>query len=148
MMTTRVLRLIGPLTRAEHRVVDAFIASCNGRPRPMPFTVTHAQIAKGAQVSVRTAIRALAKMEARGAMAACHLRGKGSRNRYWPVFASGPAPGGMGREASIRGGGRGSPIMCQIRQPIMCQTCHILRLIMCQTCHTCRGLPLLLLLMK
>ena len=75
----------------------------------MPFTVTHAQIAKGAQVSVRTAIRALAKMEARGAMAACHLRGKGSRNRYWPVWRLGASPGGMGREASIGAGAGEAP---------------------------------------
>ena len=106
-MTTKVLAMLRGLKGAERRVADAFIAACNARERKEPIIVSHAKIAKGSAVSVRTVIRAIAKMEASGALAACHLRGKGKRNRYWPVFAWGQPPTGWdAKQAPSRGPGK------------------------------------------
>ena len=103
-MTTKTLSLLGGLKGAERRVADAFIAACNGRRKPAPITASHAQIAKAADVSVRTVKRALAKMEAAGALSVEHCRDEGKRNRYWPIFAWGPPADGWAKNSSNKAG--------------------------------------------
>jgi hypothetical protein len=100
--TVKTIPMFHGLHGAERRVADAFAASCIRSRRRAPMTFSHAAIAKAAEVSVRTAKYALAKMEAVGALAVEHNWGRGKRCRFWPVFAWGLPPERWAKIGKIR----------------------------------------------
>ena len=100
--TAKTIPMLRGLSGAERRVADAFVTTCIKRRSRTPITASHADIAKAADVCVRTVKYAIASMEAAGALAVEHNWGRGKRCRFWPIFAWGPPPDGWAKIGKIR----------------------------------------------